>query len=607
MKKFLSAILSLTLAVTAVCPALTVKAATYAERLKNSGFPDSYIESLVKLHAEYPNWEFKPFVTGLSFASAVSGERSSHRKQILEKGYNNKYYCSCSKCKKNGSFVYQYSGCYSASEFAVEYYMDPRNWLDEKHIFQFESNKYNSAHTQSGVEAIIKNTWMKNANITYLDTSGNSVTLKSASGNKIKYSQAVMESAKAHNISAYYIASRIVKEVGSANPTASGTAGNKSPFLGMYNYYSIGATSGGMSGLEWASGFLLASSDTKLYSSYNSNTKKAGGTVTSIKSGQRMSFIANCGDYYKVKLYSDSGSYSTNGAVGYVPVSKLRTTYFTYSRPWTNPYKTIYGGAWYISNKYLAYQYTTYLEKFNVNKSSGTLYDHEYMQNVDAPSTESVSKYNAYKNAGQLKNSKTFYIPVFYNMPSDTSTAVATTSSKVSGLKVSGTSVNSITLKWNKVSGATKYRLKVKNLTKGNTFSKTVTTHSAKLRGLTKGHLYQIRVRAYTGGSWGKYSAAVKARCKPSKAKVKSVSAAGRGKIKTVWKKTKGAAGYQIVYAHDSAFKDVAARKLVKKTAFTGKGFTKGHTYYVKVRAYIKFRGKKYYGKFSKVKAVTVK
>ncbi len=593
---------------------MTAEAASYKTQLKNAGFPDSYIDSLVSLHNKYPNWEFKPFKTGLSFSAAVSGERSSHRKQILERGYGDKYYCSCSSCKKNGSYVYQYSGCYSASQWAVEHYMDPRNWLDEKHIFQFESNRYSAEHTQSGVEAIIKNTWMKNANITYVNTEGKTVTFTN-NGSKVKYSKAIMEGAKAHNISAYYMASRIVKEVGSTKPSASGTVGTKKPFVGMYNYYSIGATSGGMSGLEWASGFLLAKKNTTMYSKYSSSTGKRSGTKTSISSGQRMSYIGTYGDNYKVKLYS--GSYTTNGAVGYIKKSALRTTYFNYSRPWTNPYRSICGGAWYISDKYLTYQYTTYLEKFNVNKSSGMLYEHEYMQNVDAPSTEAVSKYNAYKNAGQLSKKKVFYIPVFSNMPNDTSsssqsssgsgTSGSSSSSKVTGLKVSATAPTTISVKWKAVSGASKYYIKINNQTKGTTFSKTVTSASSKLNGLTKGNVYKIWVRAYKGGKWTGYSSAVKARCKPGKSKIKSISSTGRGLIKTTWKKKSGADGYQIVYSRDKSFKNVVARKNVKGTSYTGKNFTKGRTYYVKVRAYIIYGGKKYYGKYSAAKSVKSK
>ena len=48
-----------------------------------------------------------------------------------------------------------------ASEAAVMYYADPRNFLTEDSIFQFELLTYNSNYqTEAGVEAIINGTFM---------------------------------------------------------------------------------------------------------------------------------------------------------------------------------------------------------------------------------------------------------------------------------------------------------------------------------------------------------------------------------------------------------------------------------------------------------------
>ena len=65
-------------------------------------------------------------------------------------------FCKCSSCYKNGKYVIQEASDWvSASKSAVEYYMDPRNFLDEKHIFQFESTSYDGTQTKEGVEAIL--------------------------------------------------------------------------------------------------------------------------------------------------------------------------------------------------------------------------------------------------------------------------------------------------------------------------------------------------------------------------------------------------------------------------------------------------------------------
>ena len=78
-------------------------------------------------------------------------------------------------------------------------------------------------------------------------------------------------------------------------------------------------------------------------------------------------------------------------------------------------------------------------------------------------------------------------------------------------------------------------------------------------------------------------------------------------KVKLKWKKVSGAKGYQVVYATNSKFKK-ATKKTTAKITLTMKKLKKGKTYYVKVRAYkLDSTGNKVYGKYSKVKKVTVK
>ncbi|MCR5207887.1 MAG: fibronectin type III domain-containing protein, partial [Eubacterium sp.] len=402
------------------------------------------------------------------------------------------------------------------------------------------------------------------------------------------------------------IASRIVKEVGATNPTATGVCGTKKPFNGIYNYYSIGASNGATSGLEWASGFLRTESKATLYAEYDSAKKAGKGKETAVAAKQYMSYISTHGNYYKVRLYSQS-SYAV-GLTGYILRSKLRTTYFNYQRPWTNPYRSIVGGAEYIAEKYLEYQNTGYLEKFNVNSSSGSLYSHEYMQNVDAVSIESVSTYKAYKNAGILDSKIVFYIPVFENMPNGASSPEPV-SPVPSALSLTSRTTETMSFKWNEAASADKFYLNVENLTKKTSFGKTVTGKTASIKNLTPGNKYRIKVRAYVGGEWSDYSAAVTYKAIPMRCKLTSVSSPERGKIYSSWGKIKGASGYQLRYARDKKFKKtVAAKKFASGvTEYTGKNFTKGVTYYIKVRAYTTVNGKKYYGKWSKIKSVKSK
>lgn len=89
----------------------------------------------------------------------------------------------------------------------------------------------------------------------------------------------------------------------------------------------------------------------------------------------------------------------------------------SYGRPWNTPYKSIVGGAQFLGTSYInVNQDTLYTQKFNVTNTS-CLFSHQYMTNVQAPSTEALTVYNAYKNNNLLNTSLVFEIPVYTNMP----------------------------------------------------------------------------------------------------------------------------------------------------------------------------------------------
>ena len=702
-KKIASLIMCLIITAGIFALPFSAAASSYRQKLLDEGFPETYVDSLVSLHSKYPKWNFKAFQTNLDWENAVDGERKKHSNQILLKtaSRGDEYYCQCSDCK----------GTNHASEAAVKYYMDPRNWLSEKYIFQFESTKYSSKENQSGVESIIKSTWMKNSYITYNSTSSVSKTYKDSDGNKVKYSSAFLTAAKDSGMSAYYLASKVVQEVGASSPTTGGSCGTRVPFIGMYNYYSIGAYSTAMDGLQWASGFMKAKKTTTIYPEYDEEKKTVKGSASSVAAGTYMSYITKAGDYYKVKLYKEqNNSYTKDGETGYVLKEDCNTNYFTYGRPWTNPYKSIYYGAKFIANGYLDYQYTGYLQKFNVNPKSPSIHSHEYMTNADGASSEAAITYRAYSNASILDEEKTFFIPVFKNMPKEKCTVKEggeeEPSNPVKGLTLESRTKTSLTFKWDKFSGATKYYVDIVNLTKSTSFGKTVTTNSATLNNLTPANEYAVRVRAYTSkDGWSDYSktnikhalpdkaqglkvksvadtsvtlrwsvmpgadgyyiysynpskkqyskiktvsgggtssakvssiksaaehhfaiaafttdsktktggksAKVSATTKLKKVKLKSLTSPSKTKIKAKWSKASGGEnGYEIIYARDKKFKKVVAKKFIstKKTAsYTGKNFTKGVTYYVKVRTYKTVDKKKKYGSWSNIKSVKSK
>lgn len=608
-KKILSVLLSLVLTVNVFAIAsaniINVQAADYETTLRNKGFPESYIKPLAALHQKYPNWIFEPLQTNLDFQTAVNGERSSHKKQLIQQlsGTDNSMFCDCSLCKKNGKYVIQEaSNWVSASEKAVKYYMDPRNFLNEKGIFQFESTAYDGTQTQKGVEAILDGTWMHDSVISYYNTTGKYVTISP----KIKYSDAIMKAASDSGMSSYYLASKIRQEVGGTKPTAGGASGTNKTYPGIYNYYNIAAYTGADDGLKWAS-----LSSTTYTTNCECRVRKDPTTSSSIVVTLPKNTTVNYKTTTKKQSdgytwYQITVTYNKKSYTGYIRSDLVTVSTPTWNRPWTDPNKSIYNGAKYIAQNFKT-QYTGYLQKFNVNPASGTLYEHEYMANVAAAAAESATTYNAYNKAGILGITKTFSIPVFKNMPNDTSltakpsttTTTTTTLPCVTGLKATGSDTKQIDITWNKVANATGYYVDIYKNGKYVRYAST-TTNKISVKGLNSFQEYTFRVKAYQNKSGktylGKYWVGVTYATRASKISNFRTTGSNNSTIYLAWNANSKATGYK-VYMYDTAKKkDVLYKDIkgAKNTTLSVTGLKNNTKYQFKIYAYITTSGKTY-------------
>ncbi len=139
-----------------------------------------------------------------------------------------------------------------------------------------------------------------------------------------------------------------------------------------------------------------------------------------------------------------------------------------------------------------------------------------------------------------------------------------------------------VTLTWDKVSSATKYKIRRHNGTSWSDY-KTVTTNSFTDTAVTNGTTYKYAVYAYANNMWGASSSVVSA--KPFSTAVTNFKAvAGDKKVALSWTGVSGATKYKIRRHNGTAWSDY---KEVKTTSFTDTAVTNGTTYKYAIYAYV--------------------
>lgn len=109
---------------------------------------------------------------------------------------------------------------------------------------------------------------------------------------------------------------------------------------------------------------------------------------------------------------------------------------------WDTPQKSITGGARFLKAEYIDYgQNNVYFQKFNtINTNS---YWHQYQQNVRIAPSESYSTYNAYNGIGVINSAINFIIPIYVNLPAETTLAItANSNNALKSLSVSNCELN---------------------------------------------------------------------------------------------------------------------------------------------------------------------
>jgi len=164
-----------------------------------------YKDQIETLKKEHPNWQFEFYEAEVTWKNLIDNQDKGETNLI---DIPNKY----KELDPNDE-----DGWSPPLRQVIEYYADPRNFLDEKYVFQFQFVGYrNGLESIDGVESIMNDTV------------------------HLKFAETIMQAAKESGASTYFLASKIKGEASpKGNPLTFGTVPG---YEGYFNYYNIGAS-----------------------------------------------------------------------------------------------------------------------------------------------------------------------------------------------------------------------------------------------------------------------------------------------------------------------------------------------------------------------------
>lgn len=302
-----------------------------------SRFPSSYYNGLWLLHSLHPDYIFTPYNTNLQFDSAVAAEDSQ--------GRNLTQYSSYPSYVKPNSKVYDKPDWMAVKTEVVSYFLDPRNYLTPDRVFAFEMLGFDpSVHTLEGVKEIIRGSFMDGSP-------------------DYDYAQIIYDAGANAGVSPYFLASRIIQEMG-YNGESALCRGDLTGYEGYYNFYDIGAYA---------------------------TTEPGGAVINGAK-------YAQWGKDWEAQEITDTEA--------------------SFLLPWTSVERSIKGGALWIASGYIEKgQDTLYFQKFDVLDDGTDRYNHQYAQNVMMAYTEGRRYYRSYDAIDMTDAGFEFIIPIYNNMP----------------------------------------------------------------------------------------------------------------------------------------------------------------------------------------------
>jgi len=208
----------------------TIKNATINE-FQTMGFDITYAKNLAILKTVHPNWTFTPYQVNATWDEVIKGETKYLSTNLID-GTNTYLRNTADGAYVDGKWT-TFSGgnWYSASTQTVKYYVDPRNFLNDGHIFMFEVLSFDDkTQTEEAIQSLLNGSFMSGETFYYNDNN-EKVT--------VSYAKAFYDSGSKNGVSAIHLVSRVLQEQGNNGSALS--SGDNSEYPGYYNFFNVNA------------------------------------------------------------------------------------------------------------------------------------------------------------------------------------------------------------------------------------------------------------------------------------------------------------------------------------------------------------------------------
>lgn len=193
----------------------------------DENFPDSYKPYIEAMKKKHPNWTFKAVHTGLDWNTVLS-----HESYEVNEGISLVEDIFSSEWKKDGQNKYIDGSYVVASKQGVAYVLDPRNFINDSGIFQFETLSFSEAsQSVNAVQGVLDPTPMGSAYKSQYKLYGQWKDLGTT------YAELIYRLSKNVGINPVHIAARIRQE--NSGNIVNGSLINGD--YGVYNFFNIGA------------------------------------------------------------------------------------------------------------------------------------------------------------------------------------------------------------------------------------------------------------------------------------------------------------------------------------------------------------------------------